>query len=194
MATIEIDQSGLDAMRQLLEPKQFHKDVQAGLRYASPTVKKVAAREIGTRYALSAARIKNDIKKPTYSDDTIEIRFSRVPPSLRAYGGRPLKARSTARGTGVPIGIKYKVFKGKQEKRDNVFWLQLGATPFPGIPFRRDGPGRTNIFALYGPSIGSIFAGDSAFGDAIRKTTTEATQTQFIKGVERAMSRRARGY
>jgi hypothetical protein len=191
MATISIDQSGLSAMRQLLDPKQFHKDVLAGLRYASPTVKKVAAREIGTRYAMSAARIKEDIRKPTYTNDSIEIKFSRNPPTVRAYGGRPIKSRTTKKGIGIPIGVKFKIFKGKQQRNDSVFWLQLGSNPFPGLPFIREN-GRLKAYT--GPSIGSIFAGDSAFGEAIRKATTEATQVQFIKGVERSMSRRARGY
>jgi hypothetical protein len=191
---IDIEESGLSAMRALANPSQFRKDVIAGLRYVTPGLKKVIAKEIGTRYALPAARIKDDVRDPKYSDDSITVRFNRVPPSLRAYGGRPIKAKKTARGVGIPIGIKYKVFKGKQEKRDSVFWLQVSNVPFPGIPFRRTGTASTQIEALYGPSIGSIFTGKSAFGEEIRQKTVDYAQVQFIKGVERSFQRRARGF
>ena len=194
-ATLSLDAIGLTAMRRLVNPKQFDKDLQAGLRYARSTVKKVAAREIGSKYALTAARIKKDIKDPIYTNDSILVRFNRVPPTLRAYGGVPLTTRPTKTiGTGVPIGLKYRVFKGKggTQKRPGVFWLRVGSTPYPGIPFKREGP--NTITALYGPSIGSIFVGKSAFGEKIREVTTEAAQVQFIKGVERSMSRRKRGF
>jgi hypothetical protein len=191
---IDIDVSGLNGMKALANPAQFRKAVQAGLRYASPSVKKTAAKEIGAKYALSAARIKKDIKDPKYTSDSILVTFNRVPPSLRAYGGKPIRSRTTAAGIGTPIGVKYRIFRGQTEKRDNVFWLQLGSVPFPGIPFRRDGPGSAGLVALYGPSIGSIFTGDSKFGEALRKATTEAAQVQFVKGVERYQSRIARGY
>lgn len=191
--SIDINESGLSAMRALANPSQFVKDIQAGLRYATPGLKKIIAKEIGTKYALSAERIKDDIREPRYDNDSITVKFNRVPPSLRAYGGKPLKAIKTKRGVGIPIGLKYKVFKGKQEKRDSVFWLQLGNVPFPGIPFKRVGPASTQIEALYGPSIGSIFTGKSQFGEEIREKTVEFVQIRFIKGVERSFDRRARG-
>lgn len=193
MAIITIDKSGLSAMRKLLEPKQFQKDVSAGLRYATSTVKKVAAREIGNNYNLSAARIKQDIKRVSATDDYIEMLFSRNPPSLRAYGGKPITTRSTKRiGIGVPIGVKFKIMrKGKQTKADNVFWLPIGGNTYPGLPFKRE---NGNLEAATGPSVGSIFTGESAFGDKIREATTEAALVQFIKGVERNQARRVRGF
>lgn len=194
MALINIDVSGLSAMQALLDPVQYRKDIAAGLKYAVPAARRTAAKEIGTRYAIPAARIKQDIKKITHNDDRMKIVFSRVPPTLRAYGGKPVTSRATASGTGVPIGIKYKVFKGKQQRRDNVFWLQVGGTSFPGIPFKRIGPGVSGLEARYGPSIGSIFVGKSQFGDQIRQATVDAVQVQFVKGVERAQSRRVRGF
>jgi hypothetical protein len=196
MAMIDIDVSGLSAMQKLLDPSQFRKDVAAGLKYAIPTAKRTAAKEIGTKYAIPAARIKQDIKSIKYDDEGITFTFNRNPPSLRSYGGKPIKARTTKKGTGVPVGIKYRVFKGSggTQKRDDAFWLQVGGLPFPGLPFRRKGPGSSGLIVLRGPSIGSIFTGKSAFGEQIRKATTEAVQVQFIKGVERAQSRRARGF
>jgi hypothetical protein len=194
VARIDIDITGLNGMKALANPAQFRKAVTAGLRYASPSVKKIAAKEIGAKYALSAARIKQDIKDPKYTTDAILVTFSRVPPSLRAYGGKPIKSRTTATGTGVPIGVKYRIFRKQPERRESVFWLQLGSVPFPGIPFRREGAGSAGLVALYGPSVGSIFTGDSQFGEALRATTTEAAQVQFAKGVERHLSRIARGY
>jgi hypothetical protein len=194
MAQISIDMSGLGAMQQLLKPGQFRKDVTAGLKYAIPTARRTTAKVIGQKYSIPAARIKQDIKAINYDNESIKIVFNRTPPTLRAYGGTPIKARTTAAGTGTPIGIKYKIFKGKQVKRPNVFWLQVGSTSFPGIPFKRTGPGSAGLIALYGPSIGSIFVGKSAFGEELRSTVTDAVQVQFIKGIERSMSRRTRGF
>jgi hypothetical protein len=182
VARLDITTTGLDAMAAILDPARFRKDVTAGLRYASSGVKTTAAKEIGARYTLTAARIKQDIGKPQVSGDAITIRFGRRPPTLRGYSGRPL-----ARG-----GISYSVFRGQREKRSDVFWLPIGGAP--GLPFRRVKPGRQGLIVLYGPSVGSIFAGKSMFGESIRGTTTARAQEQFIKGIERELARRSRGF
>jgi hypothetical protein len=193
VARLDITTTGLDAMAAILDPARFRKDVTAGLRYASSGVKTTAAKEIGARYTLTAARIKQDIRKPQASGDAITIRFGRRPPTLRGYSGRPLAPRGG--NSGRPLargGISYSVFRGQREKRSDVFWLPIGGAP--GLPFRRVKPGRQGMIVLYGPSVGSIFAGKSLFGESIRGTTTAKAQEQFIKGIERELARRSRGF
>jgi hypothetical protein len=180
-ASINIETQGLDAMVAVLTPKLFQQRVSAGLRYASKSVKKESAKQIGSRYRLASSRIKGDIKSLRVADKEIIVTFNRRPPTLRAYGARALSSG----------GISYSVFKSGRLRQPRGFFLPIG--PSPGIPFIRTGSGRSAIKTLYGPSVGSIFVGDSKFGKDIREQTTKTIQTQFIKGVEREISRRARG-
>jgi hypothetical protein len=190
--SLDITTAGLSNMQALLNPAQFRKDVSAGLRYAGKGAKVTAAKEIGGRYVLTAARIKQDISTPKLTDDGIELRFARKAPTLRAYGGKPTGTTKAGR----PIGLAFKIFKGKQQKNPNVFWLNVGGQPSPGLPFRRPplGDKSYGYGVAYGPSIGSIFGGKSAFGEVIREATTQRVQEHFIKGVQRAMARRNRGF
>ena len=191
LVSLDITTAGLDNMRAILDPVRFRKDVAAGLRYAGKGAKTTAAKEIGGRYALTAARIKQDIKDPKVDDDTLELRFSRVAPTLRAYSGKPTGTRA-----GRPVGLSFKIFKGKAQKNTSVFWLNVGGQGSPGLPFRRPplGDKSYGYGVAYGPSIGSIFGGQSAFGEDIRGKTTQRAQEQFIKGVERELARRNRGF
>ena len=182
MATVRLDitTAGLDAMQAILDPVRFRKDVSAGLRYAGSGAKTTAAKEIGARYALTSARIKQDISNPVVQTNALLLKFGRRPPTLRGYGGRPL-----ARG-----GYSYQIFRGQRERRSDIFELPIG----PGLPFRRTGKGRSGLTVMYGPSVGSIFVGRSRFGDEVRRVTTERVMVQFVTGVKREQARRARGY
>jgi hypothetical protein len=191
--TFDIEAAGLDNMKAILNPVGFTKTVNAGLRYASQGFNREAAKQIGTYYSLPARRITKDILKPRITDGEISVTFKRRGPTLRAYGAKPIRGG----------GMSFQVFKdgGRQTRPPgSTFWIPAkmknGDETYTDVllPFRRLGPGRTNITALFGPSIGSIFARDSQYGEQIRKPTIERTQTQFIKGIERELSRQARGY
>jgi hypothetical protein len=198
MATVRLNvtTAGLDAMQAILDPARFRKDVSAGLRYAGRGAKTTAAKEIGARYALTAARIKQDIKTPVILENAVDIPFDRRPPTLRAYSGRPTGSRTTSRGTGLPTGIKFKIFKGPYQTRQNVFWAQTKGQPFPGLPMRRPPLGNQSYGygVAYGPSIGAIFTGEGRLAPELRKATVERFQVQFITGVKRELGRRSRGF
>jgi hypothetical protein len=191
--SISIESSGLDTMKAILDPAGFLKTVNAGLRYAGQGFNREAAKNIGTDYKLPAARIKKQIEKPRISDGEISVTFKRRGPTLRAYGAKPIRGG----------GMSFQVFTsgGRQSRPPgSTFWIpskmKNGDDTYTDvlIPFRRLGPGRSNITALFGPSIGSIFARDSQYGEKIREASVTQTQTQFIKGIERELSRRARGF
>jgi hypothetical protein len=176
-ARIDIQTAGLTPMMAFLDPVRFEKDLTAGLRYASRGAETETRKNIGARYALPAARIRQDQGKPRMEGSTLVLGFKRRPPTLGSYGGRAL-----ARG-----GYTYQVFRGQRERRSDIFELPIG----PGLPFKRE---NGKLITLYGPSIGSIFVGRSRFGDELRRGTTERVMTQFIVGVKRELARRARGF
>lgn len=189
-----LEDKGFQAMKAMVDPASVKKQTMAGMRYASNGVARTLAKEIGARYAIPAGRIKQDIRKPTYTENGIQVRFSTKAPSLRAFSGKPLAQKQSRRGGIVSRGISYKVFKGTAEKRQDVFWFIPSGTSVdrPGLPFRRLGRGRTNIQAQYGPSIGRIVTGESRFGKVIIDATLTQTMAQVLKGIERERARQAR--
>jgi len=173
---IDIKTAGLTPMMALLDPVRFQRDLTAGLRYAGKAAETEARKQIGARYAIPAARIRQDQAKARIDGTALVMGFRRRPPTLRAYGGRPI-----ARG-----GYTYQVFRGQRQRRSDIFELPIG----PGLPFKRE---NGKLITLYGPSIGSIFVGRSRFGDDLRRSTTERVMVQFITGVKRELARRSRG-
>jgi len=174
-ARIDIQTAGLTPMMAFLDPVRFQKDLSAGLRYASRGAETETRKNIGARYALPAARIRQDQYKTRVDGTALVLGFRRRPPTLRAYGGRAL-----ARG-----GYTYQVFRGQRQRNDDIFELPIAG----GLPFKRI---NGKIKVMYGPSIGSIFVGRSRHGDEIRRATTERAMQQFIVGVKRELARRAR--
>lgn len=193
MASVEIDitTAGLDVVQSLLDPKRFKRDVAAGLRYAGKGATVTAAKEIGALYNLTAARIKKDIRKPQLSGDSIRIPFARTAPTLNAFGARPLSTKG-----GKPTGLKASIFRGQRISNPKAFWLKLPGGGPHGLPFRRPplGSQTYGYGVAYGPSIGAIFTGKSRFGDQLRDKTSQRVQEQFIKGVQREIDRRSRGF
>jgi hypothetical protein len=189
--SITIDSKGLDTAKAVFDPKNYRKAVAAGLRYAGSGFNREAAKQIGARYALPAARIKKDIQKPRLTDSEISVTFRRRGPTLRAYGAKPLRGG----------GMSYQVFKeGGRQTSQNVFFMPAkmknGDDTYSDVllPFRRLGAGRSNITALFGPSVGSIFARNSLYGEQVRTETVKVVQVQFIKGIDRELARRMRGF
>jgi hypothetical protein len=185
VVSVNIETQGLDAMQAILAPAQFRKNVTAGLRYAARGAKLTSAKEIGQRYAIAAARIKQDIRTPVVGNSELRIGFGKRAPTVRAFGARPL-----ARG-----GFSFTIFRGERETRRKGFILPVGE----GVPVIRlkgqfTRTGKPKLATVYGPSIGGIFTGESRFGDTIRQATTQKLQTQFITGLQRELARIARGF
>jgi hypothetical protein len=78
-----------------------------------------------------------------------------------------------------------------------------GRQPVPGaflatgrsgnrVVLRRGRGGK--LEALYGPSVGSIFAGGSKIGPVLRAETELLIRERFISGFQRVLDSAARGY
>jgi hypothetical protein len=166
----------LNAFLAFTDPKLYDKVARAGLKYAGRAAQTAIAKEVGSRFTLKAARIKEDIKGPfiNTNEGTLEFRLSRKPPTALAYGARQTKAG---------LSVAYK--RGSRQTIGRAFIAKQ-------LPFiRSEGSRRLNV--LHGPSIGSIVAGPGAqFSQQIVQATTERSFEQWSKGVERAFATEAR--
>ena len=190
---ITVEAQGMTEMQRFLDPKLWERSQRAGLLYAMARTKPMAAKLIGAQYGLKAARIKGDIGEPSVFTDYATMRFSRRTPTIRAYSGR---FRTTGNRSSQAGLTTWSVLRGQQESTRHAFWRFINGRPLPLINENQGGPGKyyNGIRVLYGPSVGSIFAGKSQFGDEIRKDTLEHAQEKYLVGVEREVSRRSRGY
>ena len=186
----------LNGMRALLQPDTVRKAQKGGIAYAAKAAKVAAAKAIGSRYNIKAARIKADIKGPTLYADRAVLRFSRRPPTLAQYGFNPGTRGGAQPGLGRGLGwgapkpkgkpASAKIFRtGQRVKYKGVFLIN------GGVPVRQVGE---KLVTEYGPSIGSMFAGKSRYGDEIRSTVQSRINEQFIVGMQRALDSAARGY
>ena len=172
---------GLTTMRAFVDRKGVQKATKYGLSYASRAGKTEAAKQIRARYNIPSGRIKQDISGPFISPDASEARlvFARKPPSALQYG-----ARDTGKGLTVSI------FRGQRKAVARGFLVSSGN--LQGKPFRRVSRARTPIDFVSGPSVGSIFAGKSQFGDEIRDQVSNRINEQFAKGFERKFNESSR--
>lgn len=182
---LDLDATGIDRMIQVFNPQRVEKTLRGALKYAGAAARTASGKEIGARYGIASARIKSDIGPVRVTPNEATISFARKrPPTLRAFSGRPL-----ARG-----GISAAIFRGERWSTKTAFFLPVASAPAPGIPFIRTGTGRKDIRPMYGPSIGSIFARDSRFGNDIRSAVGQRMSEAFTKGVDRELARQARGF
>jgi hypothetical protein len=174
----------LQKMQEILKPALFAKALKGGMSYAAKGAKTAAAKEIGARYNIKAARIKQDIRGPQFLDGgaTARLVFSRKPPSALSYGGKD---------TGK--GLRMKVLKSEGIKPVTRGFIGTGR--IAGLPFRRvNAKGNQPIAFVSGPSIGSIFMGSGDNAQVMQQIVSDRINEQFVKGVERVLSAAARGY
>lgn len=203
MAGVTITLTGLDSLQRLQEftnPALFAKAKRGGIAYASKAVPPSVAKTIGATYNLTAARIKKDISRIRFAGDgeSATIAFSRRPPTLVQFRPTPGR-RGHQRGLGHALGwapakpagkpLRVAVLRGQRQARPGVF-LATGNSGNQ-LALRRTS---TGLKAVYGPSIGSIFGGNSAIGPQLRAATEARINEQFIKGFQRVLDSAARGY
>jgi hypothetical protein len=171
----------LTLMMEFLQNQTYDRAVRDGLSYAGRAGKTTFAKEIGQRYTLAAARIKQDISNPSINSTRAEmsIRFSRKPPSALSYGGR-----DTGRGLTMAI------FRGERVKINRGFVVRSGR--LAGKPFKRKTEARKPIYFVQGPSIGSIALGEGKFSEDIQTSGLSRIQEQYLKGVDRSLRNAAR--
>ena len=204
MASISLSLAGIDQLQRLkafLDPKLYDKALRGGINYGSKAAPPAVAKGITATYNLSAARVKKDISRTQFVDagQTALIRFSRRSPTLtqfkpkagtrypqpglgRGLGwGKPTKA-------GKPITAVINRGKGRQPFNGAFFAQGLNAN---SLVLRKGSNGR--FYGVYGPSVGSMFLGNSAIGPHLRSTVEQRIQEQFIKGFQRVLDSASRG-
>lgn len=203
MITLQID--GLSQLHKMLEftdPKNFAKAQRAGLTKASGAIKTQVAKSIGERYNLKAARIKQDISKATMAPDGLSatIKFSRRSPTLTQYGAKPGRR---GRQPGLGRGLGWGAPKSAGKPLTAIKLRSAGRKPEAGaflavgkngnlLVLRKDGHGK--LHAVYGPSIGSIFAGKGRYATELQMHAARLINDEFIKGFEKKLNDIVRGY
>lgn len=204
MAQLNLQLQGLDSiqrMQRFLQPATFDKAQSAGIIYASKAVPPVVAKGIGAAYNIKAARIKRDIKTPRITSTAAVIPFERTPPTLTQYGARP-GTRGQQAGQGRGLGWAAPSPRGKPVTA--TILRSQGRRPIPGA-FMITGTGgslvavRRNattgkLEGVHGPSVGSIFLGNSKLAATLQAATTARINEQFEKGFQRSIDAAARGY
>jgi hypothetical protein len=187
-AKIDVQITGAEkllTLQQWCQPETIAKATRGGITYAAKAAQVAVAKEVRSAYNISSARVKQDVSAPRFGQggQVATIAMSRKPPSALQYGGKD-------NGKGLTM----KVFRGgRPERVAGGFIVKSGK--LAGRPFRRVGPERDARLAFVsGPSIGSIFAGDSRFGPAMKAAVQIRINEQFIKGMERALKSASRGY
>jgi hypothetical protein len=204
MASISLSLAGIDQLQRLkafLDPKLYDKALRGGITYGSKAAPPAVAKGITASYSLSAARVKKDISRTQFVDggQTALIKFSRRPPTLTQFKpkagtrypqpglgqglgwGKPVKA-------GKPITAVINRSKGRQAF-DGAFFAQgLNSN---SLVLRKGSNGR--FYGVYGPSVGSMFLGNSAIGPQLRDDVQKRIQEQFIKGFQRVLDSAKRG-
>lgn len=188
MATIDISAKiiGNTELAQTLARLSSHdipKAIRGGVRYAARGAKTVLAKEITARYTLKSARIKQDIKDPTYKDGgmTAVIRTGRRPITMKQYGARVVRS-----------GLSVSIFRGERFVAERAF-LRVGGSNNELLPFRRQGRPRIPLDVLHGPSIHGIYSGGK-HAQALQQATEERIGQQLEKGILRELGRMGRGF
>lgn len=192
---------GLKAMQALLSPALLTKAQAGGIAYASKAVPPAVAKGITAAYNIPSSRVKKDIRGVRFNSDRTEavVGFSKRPPTLSQFRPTPGK-RSPQRGLGrgmgwakptrpgTPVRATIVRSQGRQDFRGAFLATGLNGN---AIVLRRQGD---KLKGVYGPSIGSIFLGQSKIGPALRSEVERRIGEQFVKGFEREMGRAARGF
>jgi hypothetical protein len=196
--SIDLDTSALHDIEQLLQPSQYKKILGKGSRVAAQSVKTSAAKSISSKYGIASARIKQDIRGPyVKSDDRhiiVEIYFARVGPSGMRYNPKQTKSGLTLRifkgeKTTIPNGLIQTTKKGQRF----TFKTSQSRPYRPDLATNRR-KSRKGLDAVYGPSTGSIFLGQSRFGDLLRQQVEDRTAERFQAGVAKAFRDFIKGY
>jgi hypothetical protein len=179
----EIDSiEGLDSFMVLANPKLYKKAIRDGLKYAGRSAKTQLAKEVGARFSLKAARIKQDIKGPfiNVGEGYLEFYLAKRPPTAMAYGARQVKAG---------LSVSYKRGTRKVIERAFIRKKKGGSVD---LPFIRSKTSR-RINVLHGPSIGAIIKGEQGqFSKQIINDATTQAFEQWVKGVKRTIEADAR--
>ena len=194
--------STLQKMQEFLSPKTFEKAQKGGISYAAKSVKPAVSKGIGAAYNITAARIKQDISSVRIEQGgkAATIRFSRRAPTLSQYnvkpgtrGKQPGLGRGLGWGAPKPAGKPLTAIQLRASGRTAIKGaFQATGNSANKLVFRRGSNGK--LIGIYGPSIGSIFLGQSKIGTQLRSDVQARIKEQYLNGFQRALDSAARGY
>lgn len=191
----ELDTRELQKLAPLLTGKELPKLVRAGLQYAAKSTPPAVGKNVAAHYGIGSRRVQQDVRGPylTGTGEELEakIYFSRRPATGMQF--KPKESRS---------GVSFSFFKGEKTKVSQSFiqTVKNGRLPFKPnrTKLQKAQPGRKKpryaLKTIYGPSTGSMYLGQSRYGDEIREKVDERINEQFSKGVERRVKSMLRGY
>ena len=205
MSLVRIEITGLDQlakMREALGPELLKRATRAGVAAAAKSVAPKVAQSISQRYGLPSRRVRADVRAVRIAADgqSAAVAFSGRPPTLTQYGAKP-GTRGRQPGLGRGLGWGKPVKPGRPLSA--LVLRADGRQPVPGaflatgrsgnrVVLRRGRGGK--LEALHGPSVGSIFAGQSRIGPVLRAETEILIRQRFIAGFQRVLDSAARGY
>jgi hypothetical protein len=205
VASVRLEISGLDQLAKLTEaigPAMLKRATRAGVAAAAKSVAPKVAQSISQRYGLPSRRVRQDVRAVRIAPDgqSATVAFSRRPPTLAQFSAKPgTRGRQPGLGRGLGWGKPTKPGRPLSALVDRY----EGRQPVPGaflatgrsgnrLVMRRGRGGK--LEALHGPSVGSIFAGQSRIGPALRSEVETAIRARFIAGFQRVLDSAARGY
>lgn len=199
--SINADISGLRQMQAITDPKLFAKAERNGLRAAGSTARTQIPKGIAQRYTIPSSRVKQDISKPWVTNDFVQLRLSRQPPTALQYRfkpgrrGGPQPGMGPGRGWGKPQPAgrpaSMKVFRNRSAVNLPSAFLAPNGLPMLRV---RNERGRGSLTVLHGPSIGQIYTGKSLYARELRSETETAVLASFSKAFEKTFSDAARGF
>jgi hypothetical protein len=205
VSLVRIEITGLDQlakMREALGPELLKRATRAGVAAAAKSVAPKVAQSISQRYGLPSRRVRADVRAVRIAADgqSAAVAFSGRPPTLTQYGAKP-GTRGRQPGLGRGLGWGKPVKPGRPLSA--LVLRADGRQPVPGaflatgrsgnrVVLRRGRGGK--LEALHGPSVGSIFAGQSRIGPVLRAETEILIRQRFIAGFQRVLDSAARGY
>ena len=205
MASTTFAVAGIEELKRLqsfLDVKLYEKATKGGISYASKAVPPAVAKGISSGYNITSTRVKKDISRVRFADggQTAVIGFSRRPPTLVQLKPNP-GTRQPQPGLGRGLGWGKPAKPGKPLTatiiKANGRQIIPNAFMATGLNANRLVLRRTSngqLQGVYGPSTGSIFLGNSAIGEQLRKDVQKRINQQFIKGYERVLDSPVRGF
>ena len=191
---ISFDLSGAQdilKMKVFTDPNLYNKALRGGMTYAAKAVPPAVAKQIGSRYNLTAARIKAGIGSPRFRDQgqSATVPFSSKPLTVQSYGGRQ-----------AAHAYSFAIFRGQRMTWQRAFLQtrgKLAGRPLFRVkagPETKEAGGRSKVDIIHGPSIGSIFGGASKYGPEIKAAVEKRISEQFATGLERVLAAAKRGH